>query len=88
MATHTPKHLRPTRVGGISPKKRRPMAVSLPPPVRLPQPMLRQYGHFRLKGSPKRKNFEPKKQSPASVDRKVIIPFNLGLDRKLKIIHY
>ena len=70
MATRTPKRLCPTRVGGPSPKKRRLMAVSLPPPVGLPQPMLRQYGHFRLKGSPKRKNFDPKKQSPTSVDGK------------------
>jgi hypothetical protein len=68
----TPKRLRPTstRVGGPSPKKRRLMAVSLPPPVGLPSPMLQQYGHFKLKGSPKRKNFQPKKHSQASIDGK------------------
>ena len=77
MATHTPKRLCSTRVGSPSSKKRRLMAVSLPPPIGLPQSMLRQYGHFRLKGSPK-KNFDPKKQSPAFVDGKSLYHIFMG----------
>ena len=65
----TPKRLRPTRVGGPPPKQRRLMPVSVPSPVGLPSPMLQQCGHFRLKGSPKRKNFKPKECSQASVDK-------------------
>ena len=67
----TLRRRRSTGVGGSPSKQRKLVAVSrVAPPHSLlvPTQMLTQCQHFRLKGSPKRKNFKPRKNYVASVD--------------------
>ena len=71
MAT-TPKRVHFVSTGGPPTKQRRLMAVSAPPSASLPAPMVPHLGHFRLKGSPKRKSYKPtKRRQEAAADGKL-----------------